>query len=91
MDDEGSATPITRASVGATSIDSTGHAAALQDIPAPEEMVGRVERLIRKYLRMGEDLRQALGDADFSKGVFVVDASGVHFSRGFECESEVKS
>jgi len=35
-------------------------------------------------------LAEALGDAEFSKGVFVVDASGVRFEKGYECDEEVR-
>ena len=35
-------------------------------------------------------LKAALGQEDFSQGIFVVDPSGLHFVRGFDCESEIR-
>lgn len=35
-------------------------------------------------------LSRALGGQDFSKGVFVVDPSGIRFEKDYDCDDEVK-
>jgi len=35
-------------------------------------------------------LAEALDNTDFSKGIFVVDESGIRFEKGYKCDSEVQ-